>query len=142
MYKDSKSEAKICIIENGKERCMDISGTLKPRSFIRSFLIGLTISFLLIFTIASVMSWLEGGLGYNLIAGLKLSGIILLFPASAAVFIAIIYYVYKTVGFDETVNTIIVLLVIIGLGVAAYFLYVWFAVPVLLNNWALMSKSW
>jgi len=145
MYRDELRQegSKICIIEDGKERCMDLNVNLTSGKRWHKWGIGgLITAFLTIFIVATVMSWLAGALGYDLVSALIFSGTIMLIPATCMVFIAIIYYVYKTLGFDEVINAIIVILVIVGLGIAAYFIIVWFAVPLILDSWEAMVASW
>lgn len=122
---------------------MDLNVNVRQTGLIRKYgLIGLAAMFLGIFIVATVMSWLQGGLGFDIVSALIFSGTVMLIPATVMVFAGIIYYVYKTLEFDLTINVIILLLVIVGLGVAAYFIIVWFAIPLILDSWAAMVASW
>lgn len=134
---------KVCLIrDDGTRECIDIDGGLfKETSRLTMMVVGLIAGFIGIFIVVSIMSFLNGALGFDVVAALILSGIIMLFPVSFILLVILIYILATRIGFGETINIVILILVIVGIGIGAFFLYSW-AAGMVSSLWTSMIGSW
>ena len=109
--------------------------------FFSKLLIGLTAIFLGILIIVVILSCLAGSFGFDVVSALMLVGVILLIPVSGIVVIWLGLYIYKNIKTNETVNAIIVILLIIALAIGIYFLWAW-AIGQIVDLWGIVVASW
>lgn len=143
MQESHENKMKVCVIdETGTRQCLDIgSPSLVGKSPLGRLIFGLMILFLVTFIAVSIVSFYAGTAGFNPAAALILTGLILLYPATLLVFASLAYFVYKSLNFDSAVNILILIAVILALGFATYFIYIW-ATPLVIDAWEITTDSW
>lgn len=140
--KQSEDSVKMCVIQGGKRRCWDIeSEVVKGMSLFTKILIALACLFVAVLITVIVLSFLKGALGFDVVAALQLSGIILLLPISVLLALWLGIFIYKNTKLDGTANTLIVIILIIVIAVGLYFLWAW-AIDMIFTLWGDMVASW
>ena len=142
--KETKSKMELCLMDGNKKQCMTLD-EMGVKTRVGVFVLKGLIGFYLFLVIGvTIASYLSGSLGYDVVGGLKLSLLFMIYPLFVIGLGLLAYGIWellKLLDIGTTINTLIVIIIVITVSVAGYFFFVWLN-DIVVTNWIAINSSW